>query len=196
MYHYIIGKLTEIHDNSVVLEQAGVGYEIYCTVTDKQTMIKKINESIKLYTHLVHREDQMSLYGFLECETKEAFLLLLKVSGIGVRAAASMLSHYNVTDLYCYIENENENMLKKIPGVGLKTAKKIILDLKDNVTKIRRLGKISINKTPSGNDELISAFINLGYKEIHIQSAIKKSTHLSGNFEDDFKKIIKILAGS
>jgi len=148
----------------------------------------KINSDIIVYTYLLHKEDNMTLFGFLKNETKIFFTELLKVDGIGPRLGIKILSNINPEELYRYIQEEDTEMLKKIPGIGTKMIGKIILELK---------GKINLDLNKNINNfekELISAFINLGYEENSIINTIKKHKIESNDFQKEFKKLLKILA--
>lgn len=191
MISFIKGSIYDIKEDSVVLECNGIGYKILCPLADISKLAGKKDQQILLHTYLIHKEDSMTLYGFLSEDTKKGFLLLLKVGGIGPKAAVKILSHLNTDELYKCIENEDLNSLKNIPGIGPKMAKKIIFDLKGVIPHFddelnTEYGKIE--------NDLISAMINLGYKEADIRQKIKELKPVSDNFEIEFKKLLKKLA--
>ena len=168
----------------VVMTTAGVGYEIemplnaFCQV--------QLNQSVTLWTHFLVREDAQLLFGFLSHSDREVFRLLLKVNGVGAKMALAMMSTVSVQELRQFVMNNDELALTRIPGVGKKTAQRLIVELKD---KIKHLGDTSgfapslPLATDSGNQGIIIAeveagLIALGYRDKEAQAAIKlaKST--------------------
>lgn len=168
----------------VVMTTAGVGYEIemplnaFCQV--------QLNQSVTLWTHFLVREDAQLLFGFLSHSDREVFRLLLKVNGVGAKMALAMMSTVTVQELHQFVMNNDELALTRIPGVGKKTAQRLIVELKD---KIKHLGDTSgfapslPLATDSGNEGIIIAeveagLIALGYRDKEAQAAIKlaKST--------------------
>jgi holliday junction DNA helicase RuvA len=189
MISFIKGKLSFIKDNSVIIDCSGVGYEIYCTISDLALLSNQLENNIILYTHLIHKEDSMSLYGFIKEKTKKGFLALLKVSGIGPKLAIKILSVYEQDVLFLAVENEDIKSLEQIPGIGAKMAKKIIFDLKGVLPNLHD------SDMPSAEKDLISAMVNMGYKENDIKSKIIQIKPLEPDFEANFKKLLKLLAG-
>jgi len=183
------GKLIDIKYNSVLVDCNGIGFEVLCPLNDIIKIKPEINKEIILFTHLIHRDDSMTLYGFFNEKSKEGFLNLLKVSGIGPKVALKIISHFDIDTLYKYVETEDINSLKDIPGIGLKTAKQIIFDLKGI------LPKFETNQVSDYEKDLIKSMINLGYKDIEIKEKIKEIRPLSGDFEKDFKNLLRKLAG-
>ena len=168
----------------VVMTPAGVGYEIemplnaFCQV--------QLNQSVTLWTHFLVREDAQLLFGFLSHSDREVFRLLLKVNGVGAKMALAMMATVTVQELHQFVMNNDELALTRIPGVGKKTAQRLIVELKD---KIKHLGDTSgfapslPLATDSGNEGIIIAeveagLIALGYRDKEAQAAIKlaKST--------------------
>lgn len=189
MIAIIKGKLIIIKKNSIIVECNGIGFEIFIPLSDIAKLTEKINQEILLFTHMFHKEDNMTLYGFLDEKTKETFLNLLKVSGIGPKVALKVVSSIDVKALYEIIEKQDIKALTRIPGIGDKTAKQIILDMK---------GILAENKeelTLSYENELIEAMINLGYKQNEVLEKLNSIKPLSNDFEKDFKTLLKKLAG-
>ena len=168
----------------VLMTTAGVGYEIemplnaFCQI--------QLNQSVTLWTHFLVREDAQLLFGFLSHSDREVFRLLLKVNGVGAKMALAMMSTVTVQELHQFVMNNDELALTRIPGVGKKTAQRLIVELKD---KIKHLGDTSgfapslPLATDSGNEGIIIAeveagLIALGYRDKEAQAAIKlaKST--------------------
>ena len=163
----------------VVMTTAGVGYEIemqlnaFCQV--------QLNQSVTLWTHFLVREDAQLLFGFLSHSDREVFRRLLKVNGVGAKMALAMMSTVTVQELHQFVMNNDELALTRIPGVGKKTAQRLIVELKD---KIKHLGDTSgfapslPLATDSGNEGIIIAeveagLIALGYRDKEAQAAIK-----------------------
>lgn len=192
MINFIKGQLYETTNNSVIIDCMGVGYEIFCPLGDIVQLSSKKGEEVVVFTYMSHREDSMTLFGFLKQKTKDGFKALLKVGGIGPKAALKILSHYDVEALFKSVEDGDIDSLKDIPGIGPKMAKKIIFDLKGILPAVEG-GAVSI--LSAIEKDLLSAMMNLGYKENDVKSKIKEIKPISDNFEVEFKKIIKKMAG-
>ena len=189
MINFVKGILYDIKSNSVIIEASGIGYEIFCPLTDIAKISSQIGNDVLLNTYLVHKEDSMLLYGFISAKNKQGFLALLKVGGIGPKAAIKILSHYDVDSLFELVEKEDVEGLNNIPGIGPKMAKKIIFDLKGVIPDFEKKEESSIER------DLISAMVNLGYKESEVRNRIKEISPLDEKFELEFKKLLKKLSG-
>ncbi|MGI2286108.1 Holliday junction branch migration protein RuvA [Staphylococcus cohnii] len=131
MYAYIKGTLTVLNPTHVVLEASGVGYEIQ--TPNSYRFQKYKDQEILIHTSLIVREDAQLLYGFINQEEKNMFLSLIKVTGIGPKSALAILASSSPNEVKIAIENENDAYLTKFPGIGKKTARQIVLDLKGKV---------------------------------------------------------------
>ncbi len=131
MYAYFIGRVAQINSDSIVLETNGIGYNIIMSGRDMSEMIP--GDELKVYTYTSVREDAIWLYGFLDSQSLAFFKLLLTVSGVGPKGAMGILSGASVDDIQVAIIAQDSKMLSKLPGIGAKTAARIILDLKDKV---------------------------------------------------------------
>lgn len=132
MYAYIRGKLTQLFPTHVVVESInGVGYEIQ--TPNSYRFQKYLEKELVIYTSLIVREDAQLLYGFINEEEKDMFLSLIKVTGIGPKSALAILASSSPNEVKVAIENENDAYLTKFPGIGKKTARQIVLDLKGKV---------------------------------------------------------------
>lgn len=131
MYAYIKGTLTVLNPTHVVLEASGVGYEIQ--TPNSYRFQKYKDQEILIHTTLIVREDAQLLYGFINQEEKDMFLSLIKVTGIGPKSALAILASSSPNEVKVAIENENDAYLTKFPGIGKKTARQIVLDLKGKV---------------------------------------------------------------
>jgi holliday junction DNA helicase RuvA len=180
MIAFIDGKLIEKTPSSIIVDAGGIGYQIF-TSLDIFPQLPSEGDKLFLYTSHVVKEDGWYLYGFIQKEKKELFELLLTVSGIGPKSALAMLGHLQMEVVYLAIREKNATLLAKTPGVGRKTAERIILDLKD---------KIKTQNTSSGpSSDAISALMNLGYNASHAQKAVQKFLSEFPQ-ENDLAKII------
>ena len=130
MISYIKGKLTEILDDIIVVENQGIGYEIHVPLSLLDEL-PKLGEEVKIFTYFLVREDAMSLYGFFHRQDLSMFQKLLGVTGIGPKGALAMLSALRPDALRVAIFTGDAKALSKAPGVGMKTAQRVILELKD-----------------------------------------------------------------
>jgi holliday junction DNA helicase RuvA len=175
------GKLEIIGLDSVILEVGGVSLRIFVPVT-LLSDVGEIGQEVKLYTHFLVREDQMALYGFRASDQLELFELLIGVSGVGPKAALGIISSADVATVNVAISQSNVDFLKKIQGIGPKTAGRIILELKGKLVETSTASKSSALAGASGNAKLsqealqrtqvIDALTGLGYSLIEIQRAL------------------------
>lgn len=182
MYSYIVGKITEIKSNYVTLENNGIGYLIY--VANPYSFNE--SETYKIYLYQNIKEDENTLYGFKTEEEKELFLKLIDVKGLGPKMALTMLASASIEGVIDAINRENILYLKKIPKIGEKLAKQIILDLK---------GKVYTDKEVIEEDttsELYEALKVLGYKEKDIKNVIKQ-VNKDITLEEQIKESLKLL---
>ncbi|WP_080874248.1 Holliday junction branch migration protein RuvA [Oceanobacillus timonensis] len=128
MIAYIKGKLTSIKENAVIVDVHGVGYEIHCP--NPYVFEPEMNQQVQIHTHHHVREDAQILFGFRNTDEKYLFTKLISVSGIGPKGALAILAGVNIQGFISAVENEDEKFLTTFPGVGKKTARQIILDLK------------------------------------------------------------------
>ena len=135
MISFIKGKLYSIEEGSCIIENNGIGYELFCSKRDIEYLSRKNIDSIQMYTILIHREDIMELYGFLQKLDLSIFKLLLLVRGIGPKQAIKILSEAKSEDIISSIYNEDSKFLKEISGIGKKKAEQIILELKERIKK-------------------------------------------------------------
>ncbi|MCP8616992.1 Holliday junction branch migration protein RuvA [Salirhabdus salicampi] len=175
MIAFIEGTLDTIEDEKVVVVTNGVGYEIVCA--NPYDFQRNMNEQIRIYTYHYVREDAQVLYGFKAKEEKWLFAKLLNVSGIGPKGALNIIGTSGTTEIAAAIEREDEKYLTRFPGVGKKTARQMILDLKGKVTEwvdipSNSLFSDEIPADPTVLDEGIEALKALGYSEREIQSIV------------------------
>ncbi|MCL5267189.1 MAG: Holliday junction branch migration protein RuvA [Bacteroidetes bacterium] len=174
MIYRLTGRLIEKSPTSLVVDVNGVGYEMNVPLTTYDT-IGNIDDEVSLFTVLVVHEDNMSLYGFGSQDERRLFKLLISVTGIGPRTALSLLSSANVADIYEFIATSNSQALTSIPGIGKKTAERLVLELRD---KIHRAGmtlggeKTEVKEEIRG--EAVDALVALGYSRLQCERAIRE----------------------
>ena len=197
MYAYIKGSLEVKSNLYIIVETGGIGYQIYMP----QKAIEKLGEigsQVKIYTHYHVREDNISLYGFINQEELRMFELLLSVSGIGAKSAISMLSEVSPSSFALSVITNDVSKLVKIPGIGKKTAARIVLELKDKLKTETATEKpeeiVEINQGEEKVDELIAALQVLGYTRYEINQVIGKIDVKELTLEDSIKKALILLA--
>jgi holliday junction DNA helicase RuvA len=161
MIAHIQGKLVEKTPTEVVIDCNGVGYHINISLHTYSLLPS--TDFIKLFTHLIIKEDSHSLYGFVEKSEKEIFKMLLTVSGIGAGIARTMLSSLEPRQIIQALASGDVATIQSIKGIGGKTAQRAILDLKDKVLKIYDLDEVSITQNNTNRDEALSALEVLGF---------------------------------
>lgn len=174
MYAYIKGKISQLYPTHIVVENNGIGYEIQ--TPNSYRYQSQLEEEAQVFTQLIVREDAHLLYGFIDLEEKDMFLNLIKVTGIGPKSALAILAASTPNEVKIAIENENEAYLTKFPGIGKKTARQIILDLKGKLT-ITEESELFAQHDESKNDvleEAVLALEALGYSKREI-TKVKKS---------------------
>ena len=199
---YVKGSLAEKFEDSVVVEAGGIGYRIFVP-TSVLEQLPKIGEIVKIYTYFSVREDAMSLYGFLSRQDMEMFRQLIGVNGVGPKSALGILSALSPDVLRLAVISGDAKAISKAPGVGSKTAQRIILDLKDKVKAEDILDGVA--ESVSGHSEVsgvgeigkeaIEALTALGYSASEASGVVKKVTITeSMTAEDVLKAALKHLA--
>ncbi len=172
MYDFIRGKLIEAAPTYVVIEAAGVGYKLF-TPANLLGSREAQGEEILLYTSWVVRELSQTLYGFLERQERNLFDVLLSVTGIGPKIALAILGSLTLDDLYHAIQTDDFLSLSKVPGIGKKTAERLLLELR------RKEGLFASSQKsykPKGKvHDALQALLNLGYNQISAEKALKKA---------------------
>lgn len=188
MYEYIKGIFIGMNKDYIIIENNSIGYKIF---TSGSTIAKmpKTNEMVTLYLQQIVREDFIGLYGFISKDELNMFNLLLTINGIGAKASLSLLSISTIDNLKYAILTGDEKTLTKAPGVGKKTAQRIILELKDKV-ELEDFVKDSSNEnrreSNKSMEEALEALVSLGYSEKESEQALK-----SASPEDSLENIIK-----
>ncbi len=204
MLAYIKGKLEMKMTGYVVIDVGGLGYKIFMTDTGIEKL-GSIGEIVKVHTYYKVREDDVSIFGFNTLEELKMFELLISVSGVGAKTAITMLSSCEPTDFAIAIISEDVNTLKQIPGIGLKSAQRIILELKDKIKKEQQIQELT--KAVKGTktkveiaiennkkfDEAIAALQVLGYNKKEIEKSFEKMDTKEMSTEDLIRKGLAIL---
>ena len=201
MYEYIKGKYIGINKDYVIIENNGIGYKIF---TSGATMAEmpKVSEEVQLYLEQIVREDFIGLYGFKDREELEMFKLLISISGVGAKAALSLLSISRINNLKYAIIMEDDKHLCRAPGIGKKTAGRIILELKDKIKTDEVSEGVDIQQgfedmAPSNANaigEALGALLSLGYSEKEAESALKK-VNREETVENIIKECLRVLTG-
>ncbi len=191
MYNYIKGIIVNKQDNLVIVDNNGIGYEIH-TSNNALEKLPDINEVATILTYQVVKEDEISLYGFYSKEEKSMFLNLISVNGIGPKMAIGVLSSISLRDLEMAIVSGDSKIIKKLKGIGPKTAERIVLELKDKIETNSSFEMVSSNSNSKEMEDAISALEGLGLTRI---DAVKRVREVSSN-EDTAEIIIaKVLKG-
>ena len=199
MIAFLRGTLLEKHPNQIIVETGGVGYDVLIPVSTFSALPDTGSEvRLRIHTHV--REDALSLFGFITTEEKTIFEKLISVSGIGPKLAVTVLSGLATAALISAIRNSDVAQLVRIPGVGKKTAERIVLELKD---KLEGLGPASAPGTvekPAASlsaieFDVLSALINLGCNRASADAAVRKAktTGVGEDFEPLFRKALELV---
>mgnify|MGYP003571273912 CR=1 FL=1 len=202
MYDYIKGTITNKSNSSkgifLTVEAANIGYLLEITSRDYNNSPEG---EVKIYTVLLHKEDKMSLCGFLKREDRDIFNILTSVSGVGSKMALTLLDEFESSELIGFVIEGNYKELTRAKGVGQKLAQKIILELKDKLINYQNTEPVKISTEVTFDNKAVedahSVLISLGYERKEIQDAINKAVlQLSSdaNAEDILKETLKILS--
>jgi Holliday junction DNA helicase RuvA len=183
------GKLHEKKPNSIILDVNGIFFEISISL-NCFTALPDLNSELIISTYTIVREDGISIYGFLNDDEKRLFLLLNSVSKVGPKLAISILSTCEIVKLKSAIKNRDINLIATSPGVGKKTAERIILELRDKIEEF----EVAMDENAGGlDDDIISALVNLGYKKVDASSALKRLDERYKTFEERLREALKLL---
>ncbi|HNX87337.1 MAG TPA: Holliday junction branch migration protein RuvA [Bacteroidales bacterium] len=194
MYEFIKGKLVEKNPGYAVVEAGGIGYLLNISIHTYSVL--KEDEACMLYTHLVVREDDMLLYGFAEPGERELFRQLITVSGVGVNTARMILSSLSPEEVYEAIAAGDSALLQRVKGIGGKTAQRIIIDLKDKVSRELIPHEKSGFLHNTKKEEALSGLIILGFPKMVAEKALSRVIDTEGTsltVEQLIKQALKIL---
>jgi len=187
MITYIKGKLIEKNPTFSVIEANGVGYFIHNSLHTFSQIPNE--ENLKLYTHFHIREDAQALYGFFTKTEREVFRQLISVSGVGVGTAMVMLSSMSPEEIQHAIASGNVSLIKKVKGIGIKTAERVIIDLRDKILKTVDIETISMDSNNTIREESLSALDVLGFARKQTERVVENI--LKENPKMDVKSLIK-----
>ncbi len=194
MIAFLRGTLLEKHPNQAIVDTGGVGYDVQIPVSTFSSL-PDAGAEVRLRIHTHVREDALLLYGFLTSEEKAIFEKLIAVSGIGPKLAITVLSGLNTSDLVTAIRNSQVDQLVRIPGVGKKTAERMVLELKD---KLDSIGVVAAAATATGKSapalsdveqDVLSALVNLGCNRAAAEGAVRKAK--GSGTPDDFEPLFR-----
>lgn len=196
----LTGRLACKSPSQITLDVQGVGYEVFIPLSTFYSL-PDINESASLRIHTHLREDAIQLFGFLTTTEKDAFILLTGISGIGPKLALSVLSTLSVTDLVSAIQAGDMEKLATVPGIGKKSAGRIVLELKDKVDRLHAMpaAVATVTGDPFSrlHDDALSALVNLGYRAQEAKDIIKRITQAQSSpmpLKDLIRETLKELA--
>ncbi len=170
MYSYIIGNITEKNENSITLENGGIGYEVAVSSFARR-VFENVRGEVKVLIYHHQRDDGSTLFGFYSKEEKEMFLNLITVSGIGPKMALTILSNVALTDLCLIIYREDAASLSSVKGIGKKTAERIIIELKDKVGVVA--GDFSQMDIAGELSDACSVLVSLGMNKMESERLVK-----------------------
>ena len=199
MIAFIRGILNARTENSVIIDVNGLGFEVFIPLS-VQEQLPSIGDELTLYTYMNVKEDEMSLYGFLDRDDLSMFKLLISVSGIGPKGAQSILSGLSADDLRFAILSQDVKAISKAPGVGPRTAQRVILELKDKVNLEDGFSRLSEStsvgrgsKVPSERNDAIMALTVLGYSNTDAMRAVTSIDTEGKSTEDILHEALKKL---
>ena len=187
MITQIKGKLVEKNPTQVVIDCNGIGYEVNISLYTFSSLSS--DENIKLFTHLQVREDAHILYGFFTVLERSVFKLLISVSGIGTSTARTMLSSLTPSEIQQAIATEDVPTIKGVKGIGLKTAQRVIIELKDKIKSLQGTDEIPVFKSNTIKEETLSALEVLGYSRKASEKVVDKL--IQGDPDSSVEELIK-----
>ena len=194
MIGYIRGSIEEIEEWGLVIDRGGIGFRIFMPGALLAQQVR-IGDEVKIFTYLHVKEDAMQLYGFFTKDDLEVFKLLLNVNGIGPKAALGVLSGLTADELRFAVLSDDAATIAKAPGIGKKTAQKLILELKDKFSleeafesKLSHVQEKSAGSMQDGTGEAVQALVALGYSNTEALQAVRK---VEGSGEMDTEEILK-----
>ena len=196
MISFIRGNIADVTENSVIVEAGNIGYEIFMTGSAME-QASRMKQEVKIHTYFHVREDAMQLYGFLNKDDLQMFRLLLGVNGIGPKAALGVMSGLSADELRFAVLSDDVKTISKAPGIGCKTAQKMILELKDKLKLEEAFEKKMEHEQESavggealrdGRQEAVEALTALGYSSTDALRAVRKVTDVD---PEDVEGILK-----
>lgn len=176
MISIIKGAVIEKSASEAIIDCGGVGYGLLISLNTFE-FLPEIGKEVKLYTLLIPREDALLLFGFYSSDEREVFKLLTSVNGVGAKIALAVLSSISISSLIQAIADSNSAALQKLPGIGKKTADRLVLELKDKLQKFSSISsEVKIGSENSLKSEAVSALVSLGYNKAVAEKAVNKAS--------------------
>ena len=175
MYEYIEGKLAMLEPTQAVVDCGGVGYLLEITLNTYEALRKADAARVKLYAHLVVREDAHQLYGFYDLSEREMFRILIDVNGVGNQTARVMLSSLTVDELRTAIQMQDVKKVQSVKGIGAKTAQRIVLELADKMGVVRGQSPVVSGQSNPARDEAMTALLMLGFAKPAVEKLLMSS---------------------
>lgn len=198
------GKLLEKHPPMLLLDVNGVGYEVNASMATFYDL-PEVGQESRLFTHLLVREDALTLYGFSTAQERTFFLNLIKINGVGAKLALAILSGISLNDFVCAVQNDDITTLVKLPGIGKKTAERLIVEMRDKISTWANTDSMDTDKNPisasnsipdSAGHDAIEALISLGYKRVQAEKMVKSLDQQGQSSEDLIKLALKNSLGA
>ncbi|HEV2697623.1 MAG TPA: Holliday junction branch migration protein RuvA [Terriglobales bacterium] len=191
MIAHLRGKLISRHPNQAIVDAAGVGYDVVISVPTFSEL-PSLGSEVSLHIHTHVREDQIALYGFLRPEEKELFEKLITVSGIGPKLAITILSGMPADEMVNAIRGNDLARLTKIPGIGKKTAERMVLELRDKLPLATEIARV-LPSLSAVQDDVLSALLNLGYQRAAAEKAVA-TVEKDGSFDVMFRHALSAMS--
>ena len=194
MYDFIAGKIDRITPTEVVIDSNGVGYLLHISLNTFEK-IKNVSE-VKIYAHLIVREDSQTLYGFATTNEREMYIKLVGVNGVGPSTARMILSSLSVDEVISAISNANIAVLKSIKGIGPKAAQRLVVELQDKLGGICTDSAYQLTGGGQAMEEALEALLALGFAKQSVNKVLMRITKESGNnltTEELIKKSLQLL---
>ncbi|MTI86294.1 MAG: Holliday junction branch migration protein RuvA [Firmicutes bacterium] len=190
MIAFLSGQLVCVEPGGIILDVGGVGYRVWAP-SSTISLMPASGEAVKLFTRLLIKDDEMQLYGFASQEELSLFRNLISVSGVGPKGALAILSSFSAATFRSAVAEENITLLSKAPGVGKKTARRIVLELKDKLGPPEPLQEKRLDGVSSAGEEAVSALISLGYRQAEAKNAVAR-VHDQKGMNVQLEEIIKL----
>ncbi len=191
MISHLNGKLIEKNPTALIIECGGVGYEVKISLTTFSAIGS--DESIKIFTQFIVREDAQLLFGFATKEERDIFNLLISVSGIGPNTAMIMLSSLSPEEIAHAIQVEDVRTIQSVKGIGIKTAQRVIIDLKDKMLKMTFSAENIFTQSNTNRFDALTALVSLGFDKKMVDKALDKISTGEETVEQLIKQALKIL---
>lgn len=172
MYEYFKGELTSLEPTQAVVDCGGVGYLLEITLNTYEALRKADAAQVKLYAHLVVREDAQQLFGFYELAEREMFRILVGVNGVGNQTARMMLSSLTVDELRQAIQTQDVKKVQRVKGIGAKTAQRIVLELADKMGVVGSQSAVVNSQYNQSRDEAMTALVMLGFAKPAVEKLL------------------------